>query len=228
MKFRWNASFSKNWSWQAGEASVSFAERTMRAGLSARGRLIVRAPFGNLRVAGCDEKAPSFEIRVRAERPGDAAGVTYRVDERDGETEVVVEGAPAKDAAEVCVELSVPRGVDLEVHCGLGNFSAADVGPIEVDANLGAVAIAGALSDCSVRANAGAVVVTLAAQWAGERVSIGANLGPATLRVPAGLELACTATSTVGRASVECPSADSGPPATVHCNVGDATIVPAP
>jgi hypothetical protein len=209
MKFRWNASFSKSWSWQAGATSGGSAQRGVRTSAPVREKLIVRAPFGALRIVGADVAEVAIALRASGRLPDDIAGVDCALNEREGVTELSFERPRGTDAPIVAVDLLVPRAVALEIHCGLGAVDIADI-----------------CGTCDVHANAGAVMVRLSPDWHGERITIFANLGPATLAVPANLRLRCRASSTIGGAEVAVPSVEEAPAAKVHCNIGPAGIVP--
>jgi hypothetical protein len=209
MKFRWNASFSKQWSWQAGSSSGGSAERGVRTSAPVREKLIVRAPFGGLRIVGADVDEVQIALHAAGRRSEEVAGVNCALSERDGETELSLEQPSGSGAAAVSVELRVPRDVALEIHCGLG--------ALEIDDICGTL---------DVHANAGAVIVRLAPEWRGEHVTIAANLGPATLEVPRNVRLLCRASSSIGGAEVAVVSFAEAPLAKVHCNIGPAGIIP--
>jgi hypothetical protein len=209
MKFRWNASFSKNWSWQAGSASGGSAERGVRTSAPVREKLLVRAPFGALHIVGADVTDVEIALHAAGRRPEHLTGVNCTLNERDGVTELSFEPPSGNDVPVVAVDLRVPHAVALEIHCGLGTVDVEDI-----------------CGTCDVRANAGAVTVRLAPGWQGEHVTISANLGPATLEVPPNVRLRCTASSTIGDAEVAVASFEEAPMAKVHCNVGPAGIIP--
>ncbi len=75
MEFRWNSSFSKNWSWQAGSKSGGSAERRVRAGMPVREKLIVRAPLGALRVTGASISEVEIKIGAAGRTREEVAGV---------------------------------------------------------------------------------------------------------------------------------------------------------
>ncbi|HTA39370.1 MAG TPA: hypothetical protein VK760_09850, partial [Candidatus Acidoferrales bacterium] len=109
MEFRWNASFSKSWSWQAGKASGGSAERGVRTTAPVREKLIVRAPFGALHIVGADVADVAIALRASGRVPEDVAGVDCALNERDGVTELSFERAYGGDAPAVALDLRVPR-----------------------------------------------------------------------------------------------------------------------
>lgn len=225
-----NFSWSRAWDWTASWGESAFvAHKSQHASISVRERLVVNMPFGRLRIAGTDAAQAEIEIRVKSRHPDQAAGVGYVTRDRDGVTEIQIDG-PLRGAgtvAKVEVDLWVPRRVALDVTCGMGSLLAANVGPIVVHANMGAVEIDGAQSDVIVRANMGSTKVRLAPQWRGSRIDVNCNMGKALLAVPHGVALDCTATSTMGKVEMKVGAVHGAPSAIVRANMGSATIVPA-
>lgn len=191
MEFSWNwsASFFKEFAAKAGSFTHREVHKTMRASIPVRSRLTIDVPFGELRLAGCDGPNAELEIRVLSRGAEQAAGISYSTRDRDGETDIRIDGplAGLANFTTVEVDLKMPRSAPISARCMMGTLRAAEVGPIVARANMGTVEIDGARAGCDVVANLGSVSVKLSPQWRGDRVAIRSNMGSATLVVPRGL-----------------------------------------
>ena len=223
----WSAGSFKEWCWRLGNLTGGSIQKTMSGSFAVRQRLTVKLPFGKLHVSGCDGDQAEVKIAVRGSYPEQASAVSYTTRERDGETELLIDGpfAGGGNISSVEVDLRVPRHIPVEARCAMGAVRANDVGKIEIRAHMGAVEVTNALTDCDVVANMGAVDVTLSPQWQGQRISIRTNMGAAALNVPANVRLDCKASSSMGKVEMRASSTPGAPVATVHSDMGSARIV---
>jgi hypothetical protein len=228
MEFSFSASSFKQVCWEIGNLFTRRTAQRRTAGtFPVRGRLAVDLPLGSLRIAAADRTDAAIELTINAFTQEQTEAVSYAIQERDGETRLLIDGpfSGAKNLATVSALLTVPRALALDVRSGMGSVTATEVGPIRVQANMGGVVIDGTSGDCFVHSNMGKVRVRVSPQWKGSGVSASTNMGKATIAIPSNLPFECLASSSMGSVEVRAGSTPGAPPAKAHSNMGSVTIV---
>jgi hypothetical protein len=199
------------------------------------GRLTVR-PCGEGETPGVETASSRSAPSLRVERRGDRLDIEIEISlgrlfrRRQGAT-TVVRLAPGPrdirvDAGYGRLDVTDIAGESLSLHVGAGDLAATrTAGRLEADVGAGKIAISGHSGPASCDMGTGDVLLDVAEIERGElRISVG--MGQADLRLPAGKRVRASATSGIGKGSVEYPQGGDDAPirATLNTGVGKAVV----